>query len=149
MLRSTLKWITEKELEQDIKKTMEANFTGRKTWKLKSSGEKMRNASGHPGENERLWKKKKSEKEHIRYFLHKRVRRKFLAVSRCSRTKQRQRNVPKGVLHESRQSKARLPNSRECQSPRRSPSELFLKGCPYEGPSFPRLCLELTAQAKA
>ena len=35
-----------------------------------SGGEKMRNASGHWDENERQWKKK-SEKEHVRHFLHK------------------------------------------------------------------------------
>ena len=42
------------------------------------------------GENERQWKK--SERE-------KRVTKKFLEVSRCSRAKQRQRNVQKSVLH--------------------------------------------------
>ena len=34
-----------------------------------SGGEKMRNASGHLGENERQWKE--SEQEHVRHFLHK------------------------------------------------------------------------------
>ena len=34
-----------------------------------SGGEKMRNASGQLGENERQWKK--SEQEHVRHFLHK------------------------------------------------------------------------------
>ena len=33
------------------------------------TGVKMRNASGHQGENERQWKK--SEQEHARQFLHK------------------------------------------------------------------------------
>ena len=42
------------------------------------------------GENERQWKK--SERK-------KRVTKKFLEVSRCSRAKQRQRNVQKSVLH--------------------------------------------------
>ena len=37
--------------------------------KFCSGGEKMRNASGHLGENERQWKK--SEQEHVRHFLHK------------------------------------------------------------------------------
>ena len=32
---------------------------------------------------------KKSEQEHVRQFLHKRVTRKFLEVSLCSRAKQR------------------------------------------------------------
>ena len=47
----------------------ETNFIWRKTWKFYSGGEKMRNASGHQGENERQWKK--SEQEHVRQFLHK------------------------------------------------------------------------------
>ena len=42
------------------------------------------------GENERQWKK--SERK-------KRVTKKFLEVSRCSRAKKRQRNVQKSVLH--------------------------------------------------
>ena len=49
-------------------------------------------ASGHQGENER--QRKKSQQEHI-----KRVTRKFLEVSHCSRAKQRQRNVQKRMLH--------------------------------------------------
>ena len=44
-------------------------FVGRTTLKFCSGGEKMRNASGHQGENERLWKK--SEKERVRKFPHK------------------------------------------------------------------------------
>ena len=37
--------------------------------KICSGGEKMRNASGHLGENERQWKK--SKQEHVRQFPHK------------------------------------------------------------------------------
>ena len=37
--------------------------------KFCSGGEKMRNASGYRGENERQWKK--SEQEHVRHFLQK------------------------------------------------------------------------------
>ena len=37
--------------------------------KFCNGGEKMRNASGHLGENERQWKK--SEQEHVRHILHK------------------------------------------------------------------------------
>ena len=58
-----------------------------------ASVRKRRNASGHQGENERQPKKVKMQ-EYI-----KRVTRKFLEVSRCSRAKQRQRNVQKSVLH--------------------------------------------------
>ena len=49
--------------------------------KFCSGGEKMRNASGHLGENERQWKKK--WQEHVQHFL----------LKTCSRAKQRQRNV--------------------------------------------------------
>ena len=54
----------------------------------------MRNPSDHPGENERV---KKREYRKNRYDISsiKRVTRKFLEVSRCSRAKQRQRNVQK------------------------------------------------------
>ena len=44
------------------KKTTENNFVGRKTWKFYSGGEKMRNASGHQGENKRQWKEKGNRK---------------------------------------------------------------------------------------
>ena len=42
---------------------------------------------------------KKSEQENVRHSSIKRVTKKFLEVSRCSRAKQRQRNVQKSVLH--------------------------------------------------
>ena len=58
----------------------------------------MRNASGHQRENERQWKKK-SEQEHVRHCLDKTCDQEVSAVSRCSRAKQRQRNVQKSVLH--------------------------------------------------
>ena len=47
-------WITcrERARARD-KKTTEKNFVGRNTLKFYSGGEKMRNASGHQGENER------------------------------------------------------------------------------------------------
>ena len=44
-------------------------FVGRKTWKFHSGGEKMRNDSGHQGENGRLWRT--SEQEQTQHFLHK------------------------------------------------------------------------------
>ena len=61
--------------------------------KFCSGGEKMRNASGHLGENER--QRKKVNKNTYDISSIKRVTRKFLEVSRCSRAKQRQRNVQK------------------------------------------------------
>ena len=49
------------------------------------------------GENERQWKKVNPNKYDISSI--KLVTKKFLEVSRCSRAKQRQRNVQKSVLH--------------------------------------------------
>ena len=48
------------------------------------------------GENERQWKKVNGNTYDISSI--KRVTKKFLEVSRCSRAKQRQRNVQKNVL---------------------------------------------------
>ena len=58
----------EKELERDTQNKGDV-FCGRNNMKFYSGGEKMINASGHLGENERQWKK--SEQEHVRHFLHK------------------------------------------------------------------------------
>ena len=57
----------------------------------------MRNASGDQDENERQWKKVNKNTYDI--FSLKRVTRKFLEVSRCSRAKQRQKMYKKSVLH--------------------------------------------------
>ena len=65
--------------------------------KFCSGGEKMRNASGHQGENERQRKKVNKNTYDISFI--KRVTRKFLEVLVFSRAKQRQRNVQKSVLH--------------------------------------------------
>ena len=59
--------------------------------KFCSGGEKMRNASSHLGENERQWIKVNKDTYDISSI--KRVTRKFLEVSCCSRVKQQQRNV--------------------------------------------------------
>ena len=56
-LMSSLTWITEKELKRVIK-NKRGEFRWKKDMKFHSSGEKMRNASGQQGENERQWKKK-------------------------------------------------------------------------------------------
>ena len=65
--------------------------------KFCSCGEKMRNACVHQGENER--RKKKVNMDTYDIFSIKRVTRKFLEVSPCSRPKQWQTNVQKSVLH--------------------------------------------------
>ena len=49
------------------------------------------------GKNEQQWKKVNGNTYDISSI--KRVTEKFLEVSRCSRSKQRQRNVQKSVLH--------------------------------------------------
>ena len=61
--------------------------------KFCSGGEKVRNASGHQGENERQRKKVNKNTYDISFI--KRVTRKFLEVLVFSRAKQRQRNVQK------------------------------------------------------
>ena len=61
--------------------------------KFYSGGNKMRNASGHQGENERQRKKVNKNTYDISFI--KRVTRKFLEVLVFSRAKQRQRNVQK------------------------------------------------------
>ena len=48
----TLKWITEKELERVIENKRD-EFRTKKNMEIRSGGEKMRNASGQQGENER------------------------------------------------------------------------------------------------
>ena len=50
------------------------------------------------GESERQWKKKVNENTYDISSI-KCITKTFLEVSKCSRTKQRQRNVQKSVLH--------------------------------------------------
>ena len=58
----TLTWITEKELERVIANKGD-EFRRKKNMEIQSGGEKMRNASGQKGENERQLKNKR-EHEH-------------------------------------------------------------------------------------
>ena len=57
----------------------------------------MRNASGHQCEVKMSGSEKQVNKN--TYDISSKHVTKFLEVSRCSRTKQRQRNVQKSVLH--------------------------------------------------
>ena len=57
-----------RELEREIKNKGDI-FCWENNIRFCSGSEKMRNASGHQGENERQWKK--SEKERVRKFPHK------------------------------------------------------------------------------
>ena len=73
----TLTWITEKELERVIENKGD-EFRRKKNMEIQSGGEKMRNASGQQGENERQWKIKANMNtedkilgKHIRQFLYK------------------------------------------------------------------------------
>ena len=70
-------------------------FVGRTAGKFCSGGDKMGNATGHQCKVKMSGSEKKSERELVRHFLPKSLTRKFLEVSRCSRAKQRQRNVQK------------------------------------------------------
>ena len=73
----TLTWITEKELERVIENKRD-EYRREKNREIQSGGEKMRNASGPQGENERQCKIKANMNtgnkifgKHIRQFLHK------------------------------------------------------------------------------
>ena len=73
----TLTWITEKELERGIENKGD-EFPRQKNMEIQSGGEKMRNASGQQGENERQRKIKANMNtgnkilgKHIRQLLHK------------------------------------------------------------------------------
>ena len=59
----------------------------------------MRNASGHQCKVKMSGSEKKVNENTYDISSIKRVTKKFLEVSRCSRAKQRQRNVQKSVLH--------------------------------------------------
>ena len=59
----------------------------------------MRNASGHQCKVKMSGSEKKVNEKTYDISSIKRVTKKFLEVSRCSRAKQRQRNVQKSVLH--------------------------------------------------
>ena len=90
----TLTWITEKELERVIENKGD-EFRRKKNMKIQSGGEKMRNASGQQGENERQWKIKANMNtgnkilgKHIGQFLQKIMCNS--EVWRFSRAKQRQ-----------------------------------------------------------
>ena len=59
----------------------------------------MRNTSNHQCTVKMSGSEKKVNKKTYDISSIKRVTKKFLEVSRCSRAKQQQRNVKKGVLH--------------------------------------------------
>ena len=76
-------------------KTKETFCVGRTTWKFCSGGDKMRNASGHQCKVKMSGSEKKVSENTYDISSINRVTKKFVEVSRCSRAKQRQRNVQK------------------------------------------------------
>ena len=82
----------EKELERDRKNNGDI-FCGRNNMKFCSGGEKMRNAILAATGVKMSDSGKKVNKNTYDISSKKRVTRKLLEVSRCSRAKQRQRNV--------------------------------------------------------
>ena len=85
----------DKDLGREIKNKEDIFFVGRTTWKFCSGGDKMRNASGHQCKVKMSGSEKKVNEKTYDISSIKRVTKKFLEVSRCSRAKQRQRNVQK------------------------------------------------------
>ena len=77
------------------KKQRRQFFVGRTTSKFCSGGNKMRNASGHQCKVKMSGSEKKVNENTYDISSIKRVTKKFLEVSRCSRAKQRERNVQK------------------------------------------------------
>ena len=72
----TLTWITEKELER-VTENKGDEFRKKKNMEIQSGREKMRNAGGQQGENERQWKIKANTNTEnkilgklVRQFLH-------------------------------------------------------------------------------
>ena len=90
---STLTWITEEELEREVKKAKETNFVGRITSKFYSDGEKCEILAELANTKVKMSGSQKKEQEHIQRFLHKTCNWEVSGqVSRCGRAKQRQRN---------------------------------------------------------
>ena len=86
----------DRDLEREIK-TKETFFCWKNNMKFCSGGDKMRNASGHQCKVKMSGSEKKVNENTYDISSQKRVNKKFLEVSRCSRAKQRQRNVQKKV----------------------------------------------------
>ena len=84
-----------RESRRQASEAKETFFVRRTTWQLCSGGDKMRNASGHQGKVKMSSSEKKWTRLKYDLSSKKRVTKKFLEVSHCSRAKQRQRNVQK------------------------------------------------------
>ena len=86
----------DRDLEREMKTEGDIFFCWKNNMKiLCSGGDKMRNASGHQCKVKMSGSEKKVNENTYDISSIKRVTKKFLEVSRCSRAKQRQRNVQK------------------------------------------------------
>ena len=85
----------DRDLVREITKQRRLFLVGRTTWKFCSGGDKMRKASGHQRKLKMSASEKKVNQNTYDISSMKRVTKKFLEVSRCSRAKPRQRNVQK------------------------------------------------------
>ena len=89
---------------RDKKQKQRRSFfvVGKTTWKFAAEVTKWEVLAGHQykvkmsGSEKKKWTRTRYE---ISSTKKKRVTKKFLEVSRCSRAKQRQQNVPKSLLH--------------------------------------------------
>ena len=84
----------DRDLEREIKNRRHF-FVGRTTRKSCSGGDKMRNASGHQCKVKMSGNEKQANGNTYDISSIKHVTKRFLKVSRCSRAKQRPRNVQK------------------------------------------------------
>ena len=88
----------DRDLEREVK-TKGDIFSEEQHENFVAAADKMRNASGHQCKVKICDSQKKVNENTYDISSIKRVAKKFLEVSRCSRAKQRQRNVQKSVLH--------------------------------------------------
>ena len=88
----------DRDLEWEINNKGDIFFGTRTTWQFYSCSEKIRNSSGHQCKVKMSGSEKKVSENTYDISFIKCVTKKFVEVSRCSRVKQRQRNVQKNVL---------------------------------------------------
>ena len=86
---------TEAQREKRDKKTKETFFYWKKNMKICSGSDKVRNARGHKCKVKMSGSEKIVNENAYDISFIKRLTKKFLEASRCSREKQRQRNVQK------------------------------------------------------
>ena len=85
----------DRDLVREITQQRRHFLVGRTTWTFCSGGDKMRKASGHQRKAKMSVSENKVNQNTYDISSMKRVTKKFLEVSLCSRAKPRQRNVQK------------------------------------------------------